>query len=88
MKPIVKSAQGNICLTYADDVNLLEDNINTTQKNKEALIYASKEVGQEENTEKTMYMLMSHHQNAGFKYLGMTVANQNLIKKTSEALVR
>jgi hypothetical protein len=31
----------------------------------EALIDTSKEVGLEVNTEKTKYMLMSHHQNAG-----------------------
>jgi hypothetical protein len=31
----------------------------------ETLIDASKEVGQEVNTEKTKYMLLSRHQNAG-----------------------
>jgi hypothetical protein len=42
-------------LVYADDVNLLGDNINKIKKtNKEALIHASKEVGLEVNTEKTM----------------------------------
>jgi hypothetical protein len=43
------------------------------------------------NVEKTKYILLSHHQNAGenrsfenlpqFKYLGMTVTNQNLIQE-------
>jgi hypothetical protein len=43
----------------------LVDNINTTKKNTETLIDASKEVGLEVNAEKTKYMLRSHHQNTG-----------------------
>jgi hypothetical protein len=34
-------------LVYADDVNLLGDDIDTTKKNTETLIDASKEVGLE-----------------------------------------
>jgi hypothetical protein len=34
------------------------------KKNTETLIDAGKEVGLEINVEKTMYMLLSHHQNA------------------------
>jgi ribosomal protein S2 len=62
----------------------------------ETLIDASKEVGQEVNTEKTMFL--SRHQNAGqsydikianrcfenvakFRYLGTTITNQNLIQE-------
>jgi adenine-specific DNA methylase len=52
-------------LLYADDVNLLDDNTDTTKKNTQTLIDASKEVGLEVNTEKTKYMLLSRHQNAG-----------------------
>jgi hypothetical protein len=52
-------------LAYADDVNLLGDNIDTISKNTETLIDASKEVGVEINIEKTKYMLLSRHQNAG-----------------------
>jgi hypothetical protein len=39
--------------------------ISTLKKNSETLIHASKEVGLEVNTEKTKYMLLSRHQNAG-----------------------
>jgi hypothetical protein len=39
-------------LAYADDVNLVGDNIDTVKKNTETLIDASKEVGLEVNAEK------------------------------------
>jgi hypothetical protein len=52
-------------MVYADDVYLLGDNIDTIQKNTETVTEASKKVGLEVNTEKTKYMLLSHHQNAG-----------------------
>jgi hypothetical protein len=52
-------------LAYADDVNLLEDNINTINRNTETLIGGSKEVGLEVNVEETRYMLVSRDQNAG-----------------------
>jgi hypothetical protein len=83
-------------LAYADDVNLLGDNIDTIKKNIES--YASKEVGLEINVEKTKYMLLSRQQDVGqnrnmkienrsfenvsqFKYLGTTATNQNLIQE-------
>jgi hypothetical protein len=50
-------------LAYADDVNILEDNIDAIKKNTETLIDASKEVGLEINVEKTKHMLLSRHQN-------------------------
>jgi phage anti-repressor protein len=40
-------------LVYADDVNLLGNNINTIKKNREILIDVSKEVGLAVNAEKT-----------------------------------
>jgi hypothetical protein len=52
-------------LAYADDVNLLGDNIDTIRKNTEILIDASKEVGLGINAEKTKYMLLSRHQYVG-----------------------
>jgi hypothetical protein len=57
---------------------------------------ASKDIGIEIKVEKTKYMLLSRHQNAGhgvkianrsfvsvaqFKYLGTTVTNKNLIQE-------
>jgi hypothetical protein len=51
-------------LAYADDVNLLGDNLDTIKKSTESLIDASKEVGLEINVEKTKYILVSRHQNA------------------------
>jgi hypothetical protein len=52
-------------LAYADDVKLLGDNIDTTKKNTETLVDASKEVGLEINIEKTRCMLLSRQQNVG-----------------------
>jgi hypothetical protein len=52
-------------LAYADDVNLMGDNIDTTKKNTETLIDAIMEVSLEINIKKTTYMLLSHHQNVG-----------------------
>jgi hypothetical protein len=52
-------------LAYADDANLLGDNIDTINKNTETLIYAIKEVGLEVSIEKTRYMVVSRDQDAG-----------------------
>jgi hypothetical protein len=43
----------------------LGDKIYTIKKTTETLIGASKEAGLEVNAEKTKYMLLSRHQNAG-----------------------
>jgi sorting nexin-29 len=77
-------------LAYADDVNIVGENIDTIKKNTDA----SKEVGLEVNPEKTKYMLMSRSQKIGkkhnikianrsfedvaeFKYPGTTLTDQN-----------
>jgi hypothetical protein len=50
-------------LAYADDVNLLGNNIHTIKKSTETLIDANKEVGLEIIVDKTKYMLLSRYQN-------------------------
>jgi hypothetical protein len=50
-------------LVYADDMNLLRDNINTAKKNKETLFDSSNGVGLQVNAEKTKCMLLSRHKN-------------------------
>jgi hypothetical protein len=52
-------------LVCADDFNLLRYNMDTIKQNTDSLTDTSKEVGLEVNTEKTKYMLLSGHQNAG-----------------------
>jgi hypothetical protein len=61
----LKLSERHQLLIYADYVNLLEDNIDTIKINTETLTGASKVVGLEVNTEKTKYMLLSRHRNAG-----------------------
>jgi hypothetical protein len=48
---------------YANDVNMLGENLNTKKKNKYFLLQASGEVSLEVNTDKSEYVVMSRHQN-------------------------
>jgi hypothetical protein len=55
-------------LIYVDGVNILGGRVHNIQENAEALIVASKEIGVEENADKTNYNIMSRDQNAGRSY--------------------
>jgi hypothetical protein len=73
-------------LAYADDVNLLGDNIDTVKKKTETLIDASKEVGPEINIEKTKYILLSCKNTAvGIRHAGHLAPS---IRKSWESLRR
>ena len=50
-------------LVYADDVNMLGENLQTVRENSEIFIKASKGIGLEVYSEKTKYMITSCHQN-------------------------
>ena len=52
-------------LAYADDVNILGGSVRTANKNAEALVDATKEIGLEVNAHKTKYMTVFRDQNAG-----------------------
>jgi hypothetical protein len=63
-------------LVYADDVNLLGDNIDTIKNKTETLIDANKEVCLEVNTKIIKYMLLSRYKNAGQNH-NMKIANRS-----------
>jgi hypothetical protein len=52
-------------LIYADDMNLLRDNIGTIKKNTQTLFDTIKDVGLEVNAEKFKHLFLSRHQDAG-----------------------
>jgi hypothetical protein len=90
-------------LAYADDVNIVGENIDTVKKT-ETLLDASKKTGIEVNQEKTKYMLLSHSLKIGqkqsiktvnssfedvakFKYLGTTLTDQNCMREEINSIL-
>ena len=82
---------------YADDVNMLGENLQTVRENTQIFIKASN-ISLEVNSEKTKYMITSCQQNAvqnqniviqylsfekveKFIYLGVTVTNTNDVRE-------
>jgi hypothetical protein len=66
----------NQLLACADDVYIVGEYIDTVNKNTEALLDTSEQVGLEVNPEKTKYILMSLYQKAGKKY-SIKIANRS-----------
>ena len=62
-------------LVYADDVNMLGENLQTIRENKEIFIKASKDIGLEVNFDKTKYMITFRQQNIA--------QNQNIVIENS-----
>ena len=58
-------------LVYADDVNMLGENLQTIRENAEIFIKASKDIGLEVNSKKGKYMITSRHENV--------IQNQNIV---------
>jgi hypothetical protein len=63
-------------LAYADDVNIVGENIDTIQRNAKSLLDANKEAGVEVNPEKIKYMLVSRCQKAG-QMQGIKIGNRS-----------
>ena len=55
----------HIIADHANDANILDRNVHTIKKNKEALVIANKEIGLEVNADKTKYMAIPRDQIGG-----------------------
>jgi hypothetical protein len=52
-------------LFYADNVNLLDDSVNTIKQNTETLLEANRDIGLDINAEKIKYKITCRHSNLG-----------------------
>jgi len=83
-------------LAYADDVNLIGDDIRTIERNEDVLLNACKDISLVVNTGKTKYREIGRHRGTNahikigsncyekvktFKYLGSLLTNQNSIQE-------
>jgi hypothetical protein len=59
-------------MVCADDVNVMGRSIPAINKNREALVVASKGIGPEVNVDKIKYMVMPRDQNAGQSHIMRT----------------
>jgi hypothetical protein len=73
-------------LSCADDVNIVGENIDTIQKNNEALLHPGKEVGLKVNPEKAKYMLRPPYQKAGQRHC-INKANSSFENSSFEIVV-
>jgi hypothetical protein len=62
-------------LIYSYDVNILDENINTRKKSRQALLEARRDADTEANTGKTLYVITSRHKKL--------VQNHNLLLLTN-----
>jgi hypothetical protein len=69
-------------LVYANYINILGESVHIINKNTEALLIASKEIGLEVNSEKTKYMVMTGQQNAGQSH-NISIDNKCLKRRKS-----
>jgi hypothetical protein len=63
-------------LVYADDVNLLGENVNTIEEKTGTLLEASKDIGLKINSKRTKYMIISRHPNSG-QNQNIRIANES-----------
>ena len=52
-------------MVYANDVSIFGGSVHTIEKNTEAMVVGSKDIGLEVNADKIKYMVMSRDQKAG-----------------------
>ena len=70
-------------LVYAFDVNKLDGSVHNMEKNTEALVVVTKDIGLEVTADKTEYLVMSGDQNAGRSH-NIDIGNNSSSEKVEE----